>query len=363
MRVGNSMPPMVMTYGVLFALGAAVLFGVSTPLAKLLIGQMDPWLLAGLLYLGSGLGMTLLLGIRRLVRGAQSGEAGLSRTHLPWLAGATLAGGVVAPVLLAVGLTVTSGATAALLLNLESVFTGLLAWLVVREHTDRRLMLGMLVIVAGGAVLAWPQSPALQSPAPWWGAAAIVAACLCWGIDNTCTRPVSSADPLLIVAIKGTVAGTVNVILALVLGAHWPSGGPLMGALVVGLLGYGVSLVLFVLALRHLGSGRTGAYFAVAPFVGAALALALGEPWSWTLGIAGILMAMGLWLHLSERHAHEHLHVDEEHDHAHQHDQHHQHDHLPDDPAGSTHSHRHQHRPVSHSHPHVPDLHHRHSHP
>lgn len=353
---------MVLSYGVLFALGAAVLFGVSTPLSKVLVGRMDPWLLAGLLYLGSGIGMTVLLGIRRLVRGPESGEAGLTRAHLPWLAGATLAGGVIAPVLLAVGLTVTSGATAALLLNLEGVFTGLLAWLVAREHTDRRLMLGMFIIVAGGAVLAWPHAPGMESSAPWWGAAAIVAACLCWGIDNTCTRPVASADPLLIVAIKGTVAGAVNVILALSLGAHWPSGGPVIGALVVGLLGYGFSLVLFVLALRHLGSGRTGAYFAIAPFVGAATAMVLGEPFSWPLGIAGVLMGIGLWLHLSERHGQHHLHVAEEHEHAHEHDHHHQHEHLPDDPSGSPHSHRHQHQPLSHSHPHAPDIHHRHPH-
>lgn len=356
------MPSATMTWGILCALGAAVLFGVSTPLAKLLVGHMDAWLLAGLLYAGSGLGMTLVLGLRHVFKRRVSSEASVTRAHLPWLAGATLAGGVVAPVLLAVGLTVTSGASAALLLNLEGVFTGLLAWLVVREHTDRRLIMGMFVIVAGGAVLAWPQTTVEVSSVPWRGTLAIVAACLCWGIDNTLTRPASSADPLVIVALKGTVAGSVNILLAIILGASWPGWWPTTGALIVGLLGYGVSLVLFVLALRHLGSGRTGAYFAIAPFIGAAMALVLGDPFSWPLVVAGALMALGLWLHLSERHHHEHQHVPEEHEHAHDHDEHHQHEHLLSDPAGSPHTHRHRHAPLTHTHPHMPDLHHRHTH-
>jgi drug/metabolite transporter (DMT)-like permease len=209
-------------------------------------------------------------------------------------------------------------------------------------------------------VLAW--SPEALGNLHWWGVWAVVAACLCWGIDNTCTRPASSADPAVIAAWKGAIAGTINTLLAVLLGATWPGWWPILGAAVVGLCGYGLSLVLFVLALRHLGSGRTGAYFALAPFIGALTALLLGDPPTWTLAIAGAFMALGLWLHLSERHHHEHQHDALEHDHRHTHDEHHQHEHDPRDPPGSPHRHPHRHAPLVHTHEHQPDLHHRHGH-
>lgn len=340
------------------AVGAAVLFGVSTPLAKQLVGHVDPWLLAGLLYVGSGVG----LGIFALLsRHRRAQEAGITRAQVPWLGGAILAGGVIAPVLLAIGLTVVSGAVASLLLNLEAVATALIAWCIAREHTNRRLVIGLIAILAGGLVLS-VQGAGTSHVGTWWGPVLIMGACVAWGIDNACTRPVSSADPVLVAMWKGLVAGGVNTLIALLSGAHLPAIGPLLMTLAVGLFGYGISLVLFVVALRHLGTGRTGAYFAVAPFIGALTAVLLGDSLTLPLVIAGFLMAIGVWLHLTESHGHLHQHEELDHDHAHEHDEHHQHEHRADDPPGPIHRHTHRHAPHQHDHPHVPDIHHRHAH-
>jgi drug/metabolite transporter (DMT)-like permease len=345
--------------GIVPALVAAVLFGASTPLAKSLLSNIDPVLLAGLLYLGSGLGLGSWLLLRRL-RGRDAGaEASLRRADVPWLAGAVFFGGVLGPVLLMLGLVVTPASTASLLLNLEGVLTALLAWIVFRENVDVRIFLGMVAIVAGGVLLSWTQAP---TGVPW-GAFAIVGACACWAIDNNFTRVVSGGDPVQIAAIKGGVAGIINTAAALALGHRLPGAGPLASAAVIGLLGYGISLVAFVLALRHLGSARTGAYFSTAPFVGAALALLLlRESPSMAFWIAGALMALGVWLHVSERHEHEHAHEALDHEHLHSHDAHHQHAHDFDWNGSEPHAHRHVHQPMTHSHRHYPDLHHRHDH-
>jgi drug/metabolite transporter (DMT)-like permease len=344
--------------GVGAALGAAMLFGASTPLAKLLLGGLDPVLLAGLLYAGSGLGLGLWWLARRL-RSRANGEAPLRQPDLPWLAGAVLSGGVLGPLLLMWGLAATPAATASLLLNLEGVLTAIIAWVVFRENVDRRVFLGMVAIVAGGVVLSWSQAPAGVP----WGAMAIAGACACWAVDNNLTRHVSAGDPVQIAAIKGAVAGAINLGLAAWLGSAMPPLPLAVAAGGIGLAGYGVSLVLFVLALRHLGTARTGAYFATAPFLGASLSLLLfpGAPGAlfWT---AGALMALGVWLHVSERHAHEHDHEALEHAHRHVHDEHHRHDHdFPWDGV-EPHSHPHAHAPMRHAHPHYPDLHHRHGH-
>ena len=220
-------------------------------------------------------------------------------------------------------------------------------------------MLGAFAILAGAALLSWQGRAALD-----WGAPLIAGACLAWGIDNNLTRRLSSADPVQTAMIKGLAAGTVNLALALARGAALPEAGAMLAAGVVGLLGYGLSLVLFVLGLRHLGTARTGAYFSLAPFVGAALAVVLlAEPASPRLLIAGVLMGLGLWLHLAERHVHEHAHEPLEHEHRHVHDEHHRHGHAADDPPGEPHTHRHRHARLAHRHPHYPDLHHRHGHP
>ncbi len=346
--------------GVAFALGAAALFGASTPFAKLLLGEVAPVLLAGLLYLGSGVGLGLWLLARTRRAGRSDREAALKRSDIPWLAGAIFAGGVVGPVLLMLGLAVTSAATASLLLNLEGVLTALLAWFVFRENFDRRVALGMAAITAGGVLLSRAGRPEAGVP---WGPMAIAGACLAWAVDNNLTRRVSGGDPVQIAAAKGLVAGPVNLAVALASGASLPGRPEVLGAAAVGLLGYGVSLVLFVLALRYLGTARTGAYFSLAPFVGAAVSLVVfRETPTAAFLVAAVLMGAGVWLHLTERHEHEHEHEEMVHEHRHVHDEHHQHEHAETDPPGEPHSHPHRHAPLRHSHPHYPDLHHRHTH-
>lgn len=346
--------------GVVYALAAAALFGASTPCSKLLLGSVEPILLAGLLYFGSGCGLSLWLGISRSFRGKDSNEASLKRADLPWLAGAVFFGGVLGPVLLMVGLQATSAAATSLFLNLEGVLTALLAWFVFKENFDRRIALGMACITAGGVILSWAGDPTGGVP---WGVMAIAGACLAWGIDNNLTRKVSAANPLHITAIKGVVAGGATLILAIGTGAHLPDLLTVLAAATVGLLGYGVSLVCFVFALRHLGTARTGAYFSLAPFVGAVLSLLIfRDALSFSFLVAAALMVLGVWLHLSEHHEHEHKHEPMHHDHSHVHDEHHQHEHGPDDPPGEPHTHPHDHPEMQHSHVHYPDIHHRHGH-
>ncbi len=343
--------------GILLALLSAVLFGASTPLAKLLLGAVSPWMMAGLLYLGAGLGLASIHASRTMLRRPAT-EAPLRRADLPWLGLVILSGGLAGPLLLMFGLSHTGAASASLLLNLEGLATMGIAWVAFRENVDRRLLLGAFAILAGAGLLSWQGRASLD-----FGAALIAGACICWGIDNNLTRKLSSADPVQIAMLKGLVAGAVNVALALAAGGHFPAPGLLVTAGLVGFLGYGVSLVLFVLALRHLGTARTGAYFSLAPFVGAMIAVTfLGEPLSARLLVSGALMGLGLWLHLAERHEHEHEHEELEHEHRHSHDEHHQHEHSADAPPGEPHSHRHRHARLVHKHAHYPDLHHRHTH-
>lgn len=346
-----------MNLSVLYALSAAALFGASTPLAKWLGTDMSPVLLAGLLYLGSGVGLSLV----RVVRDHGWTNPGLTQREWPWLMGAIAFGGVLAPVALMFGLTRTSGATASLMLNLESVLTAVLAWVVFKENADRRIVLGMIAIVLGGAVLSWPQETATAHD--WTGPLAVAFACLCWAIDNNLTRKVSASDALFIAGSKGLVAGVVNCYLALAIGAQLPEISTLAPTMLVGFLGYGISLVLFVLALRGLGSARTGAYFSTAPFLGAVISIVmLGESVSFWFMIAAALMAVGVWIHLTESHGHIHQHDPLKHGHPHVHDEHHQHEHENGWDGVEPHSHTHEHSPIRHSHPHFPDIHHRHKH-
>ncbi|GGF24469.1 membrane protein [Aliidongia dinghuensis] len=350
--------------GAPLALGSAVLFGASTPLAKLLLGAVDPWLLAGLLYLGSGAGLAFVHFGRRSL-GIAPPETSLTRADLPWLAAVVVAGGAIGPVLLMVGLSTTPASSAALLLNLEGLATMGIAWLAFHENADRRILMGAAAILVGALLLSWQGAPSGSgSSGIGWGALAIMGACLAWGIDNNLTRRLSSADPVQIAMTKGLAAGAANLALALWHGAALPPAGPALSAAVVGFFGYGVSLVMFVLGLRHLGAARTGAYFSLAPFVGAVLGLVLfGEPLTARLLGAAVLMGFGLYLHLVEHHDHEHEHAELVHDHVHVHDEHHQHAHEPGTPAGEPHAHMHRHAPMIHRHPHYPDLHHRHAHP
>ncbi len=346
-----------MNRGISFAILAAALFGASTPFAKQLLGDIHPVLLGGLLYLGSGIG----LGVFRLLRDRAWLPSGIARAQWPWLLGAIFFGGVLGPVALLFGLSRITGSTASLLLNLESVLTAVIAWVVFKENADRRIVLGMVAIVAGGVVLAWPVEGALAFD--WLGQGAIAAACLCWAIDNNLTRKVSASDALFIASSKGLIAGVVNSLLALALGVALPAAQVTLSAMSVGLLGYGISLVLFVLALRGLGAARTGAYFSTAPFIGAAVSLLLlGESATPVFWIAAALMAIGVWLHLTEHHEHDHTHEPETHAHLHSHDEHHDHTHDFDWDPKTPHEHLHQHVTLTHKHPHFPDVDHRHVH-
>ncbi len=303
------------------ALLAAFLFGGSTPFVKLLVGELPPLVLAGLLYLGCGLGLAAI----RLLRDRSWKTSGLAADEWRWFGAAIVFGGVLGPILLVFGLTRIEASAASLLLNLEAVFTAVLAWIVFKENADRRIVLGMLLIVAGGAVLAW--------------------------------------DALFIAGTKGLAAGMANTALALSLGAALPAWPAASAAMAVGFIGYGLSLVLFVMALRGLGSARTGAYFSTAPFIGAAVSiLLLNEPTPAPFWFAASLMGLGVWLHLTEHHAHEHTHEPLEHAHRHVHDAHHQHEHDFEWGGKEPHSHFHRHASITHKHPHYPDIHHRHEH-
>lgn len=340
--------------GVLAGLGAAVLFGAGTPVAKLLLGQTSPWLLAGLLYTASG----TALGLWRLLRRAPGVH--LARRDLAPLAGAVLSGGFLNPVLRMLGLVAMPASGASLLLNAEGLFTALIAWLVFREATDSTIVVGFGLIAAGAVVLSWPGQPQF---AGGWPTLALLGACLCWGIDNNLTRQVAHHDAVWLAAVKGGVAGPVNLAIALVLGAQLPGVFAVAAGAAVGVLSYGVSLLLFITALGALGSARAGAYFSVAPFFGAVLAFVMGEPFTWTLAAAAVLMAAGLALHLAERHEHPHAHPEVTHRHWHNHDdRHHTHHHSPPVPTGTRHHHEHTHPAIVHGHPHYPDADHRHDH-
>jgi drug/metabolite transporter (DMT)-like permease len=347
--------------GVFDAIAAAALFGASTPVAKILVGQIPPVLLAGLLYAGSGLGLGVALLVRHVAarRGGAPRPALPGRADLGWLAGAILFGGVFGPILLMLGLTSTAASVSALLLNLEAVFTAGLAWFAFHENFDLRIATGMGLIVIGGVVLSW--IPGTVAPSP--GAMLIAGACLCWAIDNNLTRKVSAGDAMTVACLKGLVAGVVNIGIAALVGAGVPPMSSSAAAGIVGLAGYGASLTLFVLALRELGTARTAAYFSVAPFFGALLAIPLNaEPLTWPLGLAGMLMAAGVWLHVTERHDHLHVHEALEHTHEHRHDEHHRHDHEFAWDGREPHTHAHVHAVLVHAHPHYPDVHHRHRH-
>jgi drug/metabolite transporter (DMT)-like permease len=347
--------------GIIYALLAAVLFGASTPAAKTLLLQVDPLLLAGLLYLGSGLGLAAWLAGKRLCQGKKRQRSSyITRQEVPWLIGTVIMGGVIAPALLMNGLARTGATATSLMLNFEGVFTALIAWTVFRENTDRRIVIGFTAIVLGGVILSWSGGHQLSISI---SSLFILGACLCWGIDNNLTRRISGGDPVFLAAVKGLVAGIANIAFAVSTGSHFPSAETLLTSGVIGFVSYGCSLVCFILALSRLGAARTGAYFATAPFVGAALSIwFLHEPVTGWLLVAGGLMAVGVWLHISEHHEHEHSHFTGEHTHEHVHDEHHKHGHGPADPQGEPHTHRHKHEPLIHTHAHFPDLHHQHDH-
>ena len=343
------------TIGTLLGLGAAVSFGVSTPISKGLLDSVGPQLLAGLLYLGAFLALAVLIPARR-----HSPEARIRRADLPRLGALTLAGGIVAPVLLLVGLEQVQASTGSLLLNLEGPATLLLGVLVFREHLGKAAALGAACIFAGAIVLTFPHG---SIGGQIVGIACIASACACWGLDNNLTQSLTVRDPFSIVTVKTGVAATVNVGIALLLGADIPGASIVGGALLLGAIAFGMSVVLDAYALRLLGAARESAIFAVAPFVGAVAAWPLlGEQLGVQEIAAGAIMAIGVLAVLRERHEHAHVHEPLQHDHVHVHDTHHQHDHAPGTDQQEPHSHQHQHTRLVHAHAHISDVHHRHNH-
>jgi drug/metabolite transporter (DMT)-like permease len=342
--------------GTAAALLAATLFGLGTPIAKLLLPGTGPLALAGLLYLGAGVGLAAV-GLARRVRGGESHEAPLRRGDLPLLAGVVLAGGVAAPVLLLRGLERLPAGDASLLLNLEAPFTVVLAVAVFGEHLGARALAGTALIVLGGAALS---GAPIEIGGRWPGSALVAAACICWAVDNNLTQRLSLRDPVAITLVKTLAAGTINLTLALATGHPLPPAPRVLGALALGTVSYGLSIALAVRAMRLLGAARQAALFAAAPFAGAlASVLLLGDR---PQVVAAALMAVGVLLLLRERHEHAHVHEPLEHDHLHVHDEHHEHDHPDDVEPGEPHAHPHRHEPLSHAHPHVSDAHHRHRH-
>lgn len=345
--------------GALLGLAAAALFGLSAPLAKLLLGELSPVLLAGLLYLGAALGLWL----HRAFVGPTR-EAALVRADVPKLALVVLSGGIVAPVLMLLGLARVSALAGSLLLNLEAAFTVALAVLAFGEHLGRRAAIAVALIASGALVLKLDPNASGGLGADTLGVVLLASACACWGLDNNLTQRLSLKDPFAIVRVKTLVAGLVNTTLGCIVeGLPTSSVTFVLGALVLGSMSYGASVVLDAFALRAIGAAREAAYFATAPFVGALAALALlDEPLHSHDAIAMLVMVAGVALLLRERHGHEHTHEELEHEHLHTHDEHHRHEHDPRDPSGDPHSHFHKHLPLVHDHPHVPDAHHRHEH-
>jgi drug/metabolite transporter (DMT)-like permease len=341
------------------AIAAALLFGASAPVAKLLLGSMAPVPLAAFLYLGSGLGLLIIKGAQRLFNARADAEAGLKREDVKWLAGAVLAGGVAAPIILMISLQNTPGATASLLLNFESVATALIAALAFREAVGRRVWAAVACITLACVILSWDSGG--------WGfslgALGIIAACTLWGMDNNFTRSISAKDPVTIVMVKGMGAGLVSLLLSVIVGEPLPALLSALGAMGLGFVFYGLSIVLFILAMRGLGSSRTSAYFGTAPFAGVIISLVLlGETPGVLFLISLPVMAAGALLLVKERHSHAHVHERMVHEHRHNHiDGHHTHTHEGMDPA-LEHSHVHEHEAMEHSHSHAPDIHHRHGH-
>ena len=342
---------------------SAVLFGVSTPLAKLLLGDVRPVALAGLLYLGVFLGLSAYSVTRRAVAprngSAGGGEARLERKDLPWLAGAVLTGGIIGPVCLMEGLSRISGFSASLLLNFEGLATALIAVFLFRENAGKRTWLALAMMTVAGVLLSWNPG---QGRFNLTGPILVLAAMIGWGLDNNLTRQISDKDPVAIARIKGLAAGAVSTAAAFILGQGYRLGAAAAYGLLIGAVCYGLSLVLFIRALKGLGAFRTGAFFSFGPFAGSLVALVLlRDAVRWPMAAAGMLMAVAVGLIVGERHIHTHKHERTAHAHSHSHgDLHHRHPH--DGPIREPHTHEHVHEGTEHIHGHWPDTHHRHGH-
>jgi drug/metabolite transporter (DMT)-like permease len=341
--------------GIAAAAAAASLFGISAPAAKLLLSNAAPLFLGAVLYLGAGVGLTAL----RLVRRGRPREAPLRPSDLPLLLGVTAAGAVVAPVLLLTGLRHTTAVAASLALNLEGPFTIILAVLFFGEHVGAWSASGAVFVLLGAATLSLSSGTDLRGDL--LGVLGVAGACIAWALDNNLTQRLSLRDPFAVAQAKGILGGGLGLVLALALGSEVPPARTIAFGLALGFASYGLSVVLAVYAMRLIGVAREASVFAIAPFVGVLVSVAvLGDPFGSRELAAMLLMLVGLVLLLRERHDHLHTHEALRHDHRHVHDEHHQHAHGLEDPPGEPHAHEHQHLALEHQHPHVPDIHHRH---
>lgn len=358
-RVGRSQRPAspssdAARRGAILGLLAAASFGLSAPVAKRLLADLSPQQLAGLLYVGAGVALTVYRGLRRA-----TDEAPLQRSDAPTLTLLVLCGGIAGPLLMLFGLQRTTAVTGSLLLNLEAPFTIALAVLLFGEHLGRRAAMAIVLVLAGVAVLGFHGG---SQGTDLIGAALLAAACAAWALDNNLTQRLSLRDPIAIVRVKTLVAGGANLTIGVLLGG-WPDVRVVAIAMTLGAVSYGASVVLDAYALRLIGAAREAAYFATAPFMGAlASTVVVGERIAVSDAIAMAVMAGGIALLLRERHGHTHVHEPIEHLHVHVHDEHHRHEHDAADPPGEPHAHTHTHARLEHDHEHVPDLHHRHEH-
>ncbi|WP_238883455.1 DMT family transporter [Clostridium sp. YIM B02551] len=352
----------VKKYPIIQALLAALLFGASSPFAKILLGDVAPVPLAAFLYLGSGIGLFIYQTIMFRGKNEDLKEAPLSQKDILWLIGAVVFGGVMAPIISMTSLKVTPASTASLLLNFEGIATTLIAVMFFKEGITKRMWIAILCITSASILLSWDFSN------QWGislGALGILGACVCWGIDNNFTRNISAKNPFTIVIIKGLGAGSFSLLIGYFIHSPFPDIITIIKAMILGCFSYGVSLVLFVLAMRSLGSARTSTFFGTAPFIGAILSFVLFREAPGIMFIVSLpIMIIGTLLLFKEDHAHKHKHEHIVHEHRHSHsDSHHEHSHvLGEIPMDGYNSHVHEHKEMEHEHSHTPDIHHRHSH-
>jgi len=343
---------------ILWAILAALLYGISLPVSKILLTEIPPTLMAAFLYLGAGLGMAILALIKRS-NNLEQKEAKLTRQELPFTL-AMIVLDIAAPIFLMAGLSMTIAANASLLSNFEIVATSLLAMLIFKESIGKRLWLAISLITLSSIILSADTLSGFSFSA---GSLFILLACLCWGLENNCTRKLSIKNPLQIVIIKGLSSGLGALLIALlILSEKAAHGGYIFAALVLGFFSYGLSIFFYVYAQRELGAARTSAYYAIAPFIGVALSfLLLGEKPTASFIVALPIMLIGAYFAVSEKHKHQHTHPQMIHEHRHSHDDEH-HSHQHDAQVFGEHSHPHRHEEIKHEHSHTNDIHHNHPH-
>lgn len=349
-------------YTIMMALLSAILFGASAPITKMLLGKIEPIPLASFLYLGSGFGLLIFQIVNSLIKKQVINEAPLKKKDFVWLSGAIIAGGIIAPIILLNSLKITPASTASLLLNFEGVATTIIAILFFKENVGKQILTAVVLITLASIFLSW------DFKNQWGfsiGSFGIVLACFCWGVDNNFTRNISAKNPFSIVTIKGIIAGSFSLLLSMILKNQIPDLRVVIIAMIIGFFCYGLSIVLFVFAMRNLGSTRTSALFGTAPFIGAILSfILLRDIPSSMFFISLPIMIIGTVLLLKEEHHHSHIHEAIQHEHRHNHtDGHHEHEHTDEQIIiNGYHSHSHTHKNIEHDHPHSPDIHHRHIH-